>query len=100
VRDLNRRMDEKDLPFEGLLAAREMLAEFGEVLGLNLSAKGSGGDDDPLRDELIGLLQEVRQRLREKREWEIADEIRGRLHDLGIVLEDSSSGTDLNQNGG
>jgi cysteinyl-tRNA synthetase len=65
-----------------------MLTEFGEVLGLDLSAKGSREEDDKLRDGLLALLQEVRQRLRDKRDWQLADEIRERLLDLDIVLED------------
>jgi cysteinyl-tRNA synthetase len=100
VRDLNRRMDEGDLSTEGLRAAGEMLAEFGEILGLDLSAEGSREEDDKLMDGLLALLREVRQRLREKREWELADEIRGRLLDLGIVLEDKNQGANRDRDRG
>ena len=100
VRDLNRRMDEGYLSTEGLRAAGEMLAEFGEILGLNLSAEGSREEDDKLMDGLLALLREVRQRLREKREWELADEIRGRLLDLGIVLEDKNQGANRERDRG
>ena len=37
---------------------------------------------------LIELLIEVRQELRENRQWELSDAIRGRLGELGIALED------------
>jgi len=35
----------------------------------------------------------VRGELRAKREWALADRIRGGLRDLGIILEDTPSGT-------
>jgi cysteinyl-tRNA synthetase len=42
---------------------------------------------------LIELLVEIRTRARQNREWARADEIRDRLADLGVVLEDRPDGT-------
>jgi hypothetical protein len=52
-------------------------------------------------EELIGpyvdLLIELRTSLRSARQWEQADQIRQRLTDLGILLEDSPQGTQWKQ---
>ena len=34
---------------------------------------------------------EIRQKLREKKEWQLADEIRDRLNELNIVVEDAKA---------
>ena len=39
---------------------------------------------------LIELLKDFRNKLREKKEWELSDEIRSRLKDMNIVIEDKS----------
>jgi cysteinyl-tRNA synthetase len=50
-----------------------------------------GKEEDMARD-LIELLMEIRQTLREKKNWELADQIRNRLKDLNVVLEDAEGG--------
>jgi cysteinyl-tRNA synthetase len=40
----------------------------------------------------VSSLLEERQRLRELRDWEKADEIRAKILSLGYVLEDTSEG--------
>jgi hypothetical protein len=42
---------------------------------------------------LIDLLVSVRAQLRAARQWQLADEIRRRLSDVGVILEDGESGT-------
>jgi cysteinyl-tRNA synthetase len=37
-------------------------------------------------------LIETRQKLREKKEWQLADEIRAKLSELDIVIEDAYEG--------
>ncbi|WP_457677851.1 cysteine--tRNA ligase [Thermovibrio sp.] len=46
-----------------------------------------------IEDELIRLLVEVRGELRKKKEFALADLIRDRLKELGVVLEDLPTGT-------
>ena len=69
----------------------EQLREFGEILGLCFYAVGKkpGEKADAVTDNLIKLLIETRQKLREKKEWQLADEIRDRMNELNIVLEDA-----------
>jgi cysteinyl-tRNA synthetase len=65
----------------------------GDVLGVIPDegyrfAKVTAGLEEPL----IELLIETRQRLREAQEWDWADEIRARMAELGIALEDRREG--------
>ena len=46
-----------------------------------------------LEEPLIELLIETRAKLREAQRWDLADEIRARMGELGIVLEDHPEGT-------
>jgi cysteinyl-tRNA synthetase len=94
VRGLNRRINEKTVSQETLRSARQLLGEFGEILGISFSIGHAGavGKEVDLSRELIGLLIETRQRLRDKKDWALADEIRDRLNELNIVLGDSKDG--------
>ena len=44
-------------------------------------------------DAFVDLLVETRSQLRAERNWKQADAIRDRLEELGVVMEDSSAGT-------
>ena len=68
-----------------------MLQSLAAVLGLQLEAPESaadGADAGPF----IDLLLSVRQQLREAKQWALADEVRNRLRDLGVVVEDRPGG--------
>ncbi len=60
-----------------------------KVLGFKLEGEKTAG----VEEELIKLLIEVRGELRKKKEFALADLIRDRLKELGIVLEDLPTGT-------
>jgi cysteinyl-tRNA synthetase len=66
----------------------------GEILGLIPESFDSkmGGQSD-IEDALISLLSETRNKLRDAKQWQLADDIRGELTKLGITLEDKSEGT-------
>ncbi|MFW5946519.1 MAG: cysteine--tRNA ligase [Candidatus Natronoplasma sp.] len=73
--------------------AGETLKEFGRLLGLRLEEgqRGtSGGSED--REEFVELLIDIREKLREKGGYDTADEIRDRLKELGVELEDTEEG--------
>jgi cysteinyl-tRNA synthetase len=81
--------DKEDL--QGLSQAVDTLSTLGGVLGLFQEA---GADADRgLTEGLVSLLIEVRNDLRSKKEWAFADKIRDSLKDMGIILEDTSTGT-------
>jgi cysteinyl-tRNA synthetase len=44
-------------------------------------------------DEIIERLKEIREELRQAKQWQMADMIRQRLIDLGIALEDTPKRT-------
>ncbi|RKZ02100.1 MAG: cysteine--tRNA ligase, partial [Candidatus Hydrothermota bacterium] len=44
-------------------------------------------------DEIMDILLEVRKKLREEKNYAVADFIRDRLQEKGIILEDTPEGT-------
>ncbi|CAN5813511.1 cysteine--tRNA ligase [soil metagenome] len=73
-------------------AAQAKLFELAGVLGLPLADSAvatSAGEAGPF----IELLLELRQKLRVERQYALADEIRDRLIDLGVTVEDSAEGS-------
>ena len=68
----------------------ELIRELGRPLGLFQPGEGTTAG---IQDDLIGLLLELRDALREKKEFELADRIRDQLTDLGVVLKDTAQGT-------
>ena len=71
--------------------AQDALRDLASVLGLSLEERRSSAGTDA--DVFVELLVETRSRLRSERNWALADSIRDRLEELGVVLEDSASGT-------
>ena len=86
AREINRARDAGEPAGRAVAAMHEL----GGVLGLQfIAARGAAGDVAGF----VELLITTRNALREKREFELADEIRDRLTALGVVLEDSRDGT-------
>jgi len=87
AREINRGSDGG----QDVRSAQAKLRELGEVLGLTLQErKGVDGLD---ATPYIELLLETRRALREAKQWALADKIRDRLSELGVVLEDAPKGT-------
>ncbi len=77
-------------PDESIRYAQATLRELTGVLGLRFDdATSQRAGAEPF----IELLLEVRTRLRAERRWELADLIRERLGELGVIVEDTPSGT-------
>ena len=70
--------------------AQDTLHKLAEVLGLTL--KEEPPPELPARP-FIELLVSTRSELRAKKEWQLADKVRSRLRDRGIILEDTPQGT-------
>ena len=87
TREINRGHDEN----KQIRSAQESLRELTGVLGLRLYAEEKGSVQ-PL-SPYVELLAEIRQELRDAKQWELADRIRDRLQTLGISLEDGSDHT-------
>ncbi len=86
TRELNRLRDEG----EDISRAQNLLKELSEVLGLTLKGVGktAGGSD-----QFIQLLLDTRNGLRQAKQYQLADDIRKRLEDLGVFIEDTAGGT-------
>lgn len=79
---------------EALRKARATLVELGGILGVvNPGSEGEAEESGLAEDQLLELLIELRQDARARKDWAAADKIRNRLTQLGILLEDSPSGT-------
>lgn len=61
-----------------------------ESIGFSFESEKAG---DELTPKLIELLIEVRNEARERRDFKSSDTIRDRLKEVGVVLEDSPTGT-------
>jgi len=86
IRELNRKRDEG----YNISAGQELLRELSGVLGLKLIAtEASLGDAEPF----IRLLLDLRNELRQAKQYAMADKVRNQLEALGITIEDTSSGT-------
>ena len=86
ARDINREST-KGLNVE---AAQELLADLAEVLGLTLKSDDSEFDGNLA--PFIDLLLDVREGLRKEKQFELSDRIRDRLDDLGVSIEDTTTG--------
>ncbi|MBI4319244.1 MAG: class I tRNA ligase family protein, partial [Chloroflexi bacterium] len=90
AREINRAR-EQGISGEGLKEAQGTLAELSSVLGLSLE---QAEIEEALQVRpFVDLLVSVRQDLRKAKQWALADGIRTKLAELGIVLEDRPEGT-------
>ena len=70
--------------------AQETLKELTATLGLRLTPKETTLSDAA---PFIDLLVEVRTALRAAKQWQLADDVRDKLLELGVMLEDTRDGT-------
>ncbi|MBZ2165356.1 cysteine--tRNA ligase [Methanobacterium spitsbergense] len=89
IREVNRDINQSNISKNSLTKLKALIIEFGVILGFDFSVKQN--NEEGLEDDLVTLLKDVREKLREKKEWALSDEIRSRLKDLDIVLEDKST---------
>lgn len=76
---------------KALSDTRVLVLRLTDVLGLQLLAEA--GPSDSLAPPLMELLIELRATLRKEKNYALADTIRTRLTEIGIVLEDTPQGT-------
>jgi cysteinyl-tRNA synthetase len=69
----------------------KMFEELGGILGLKLGEEKRAGGEK--LEKVIELLIKAREELRKKGDWKASDEIRARLKEAGIVLNDEKEGT-------
>ncbi|MFH1381733.1 MAG: cysteine--tRNA ligase [Chloroflexota bacterium] len=88
--DLAREMNRLRDAGSGVAGRQSLLVELAGVLGLTLQAWPPKPSE---AGPFIELLIETRNGLRQAKQWQLADEIRKKLADLGINLEDTPQGT-------
>ncbi|MBQ2114264.1 MAG: cysteine--tRNA ligase, partial [Selenomonadales bacterium] len=71
--------------------AQGLYMDMANVIGI-LEQEEEAAQDDDLASDLMELIIEIRQQARQEKNWPVADRIRARLGELGIVLEDSPQG--------
>jgi cysteinyl-tRNA synthetase len=89
VRAINQARD-AGLPAEELNQAQNLLRKLSDVFGLRLDLPAR---QDASAAPFIELLVELRRELRSQKLYNLADQLRDRLVDLGVVLEDTKDGT-------
>lgn len=85
AREINRAISQGT----GVQEAQQTLRELGHVLGFTFEER----EVRLVADPFIELLISIRTDLRKGKQWQQADEIRYRLKELGVVLEDAPQGT-------
>jgi len=89
-REINKHLDAGGSPADAQLFGETLTRLAGEVLGLKLQQEGSGGVEAA---PFIELLLKLRTALRQKREFQMADQVRDQLQELGVAIEDGKEGT-------
>jgi len=99
---LNRYADKHDLEGAGkaddqkrdaFRRAVRVLKELSQILGLFLEPPQKATTTSELTEKLIQILVDLRAQARSEKNYALADEIRRRLGEVGIVLEDRPGGT-------
>lgn len=84
IRKVNKDVSNKNISKNSLKSIKNQLLEFGSIFGFEFYAEIDEGNSE----ELINIILEIREKLREKKEWELSDKIRENLTDMGINIED------------
>jgi cysteinyl-tRNA synthetase len=74
---------------EQLKLAQAMLRELTGVLGLQLKEKTGSSDVEAQVNALIAERNEARK----QKQWALSDQLRDKLKELGVTIEDSKDGT-------
>ena len=88
VRDINRVSESGETAAD----AQVLLKELASVLGLRLDGSDNSGPGEI--SPFVDLLVDLRNQLRTKKQFDLADDIRDRLSDFGILIEDTQNGTE------
>jgi cysteinyl-tRNA synthetase len=100
VRLANNALQDGNTPVETLDAIDNLFGRLGgDVLGIVRDEYPQLAATDDLTDKLVGMLMEERSLARKSRDFAKADELRARLDEIGIVLEDKPDGTTWRRKG-
>lgn len=77
---------------QSLIEVRDGFLNLGRVVGLFEEASVASVGESDLVEKLMNLIIEVRHEARTQKNWPVADSIRNKLGEIGIVLEDTPQG--------
>lgn len=87
VKEVNSSITVNTNPSKAIIAfSYSLIRELGAILGIAQKKNDNGIDSD------IEALIEQRQQARKEKNWKLSDEIRDKLKEMGIVLEDTPQG--------
>ncbi|PVX23503.1 MAG: cysteine--tRNA ligase [Candidatus Bathyarchaeum sp.] len=91
-KEINKFLDEnKQVSAEVLETVFGGFSELGMALGLFTQEK-TKDVGEKIANDLVQLLFDLREELRNKKEYGLSDDIRARMKDLGLVIEDTAEG--------
>ena len=70
----------------------ELLLKMDDVFGLGIKYAEQKSAEEPELDAEIERLIEERQQARKEKNWKLSDEIRDKLKEMGIELQDTPQG--------
>jgi len=70
-----------------------ILGQLLDVLGIAVEAPKPQVTHMEIVEGLVELIGELRQEMRQRKDWKTADKIRDKLQELGVVMEDTPEGT-------
>ena len=85
---VNKKIDDNDYSKEDLETAKETIVKLGDFFQI-ISEKKEKIDEKIVTD-LMNFVIGLRQKFRDKKDYETSDEIRRKLRELGITFEDTS----------
>ncbi|MDY9922391.1 cysteine--tRNA ligase [Methanobacterium sp.] len=85
IREINRDINDSNISKNTLNDIKIFIKEIGNILGFEFVLSKS---HDDVADELVDILTSIRGKLRQRKDYELSDEIRSKLNDLNIVIED------------
>jgi cysteinyl-tRNA synthetase len=91
-KEINKFLDQNKKVSETVLQkAQEVFSGLGKALGL-FQTKRTKAVGEKLVDDLVELLFSLREQLRKKGEYGLSDEIRAKMKEFGLVIEDTAEG--------
>jgi len=97
VKDFNKFIsDSNELSMNTILSAKKFLSDTAlDVFGIIDEKKDFVSSDMSFTKSLIELLIEMRLKLKQEKNYKMADEIRNRLTELGVTIKDTKEGTEF-----
>lgn len=86
IREMNRLIDQSTVGCNAAAEAAQLMSDIDQILAI-----GKVEVVEPLAEEMVQLI-EMREQARAAGDWETADQIRAKLKQQGIILEDTPQG--------